>query len=124
MPMAMSAHVVYAAVDPEHPATLSKAMFDRVIRGLIGFDGLVMTDDLSMQALSGGFAERAQAAGAAGCDMILHCNGDLAEMAAVAEGAGPLDGRAAERAEAALARLPAGVEPLDGAAARRFADAF
>jgi beta-N-acetylhexosaminidase len=124
MPMAMSAHVVYAAVDPDRPATLSKAVFDRVIRGAIGFDGLVMTDDLSMQALSGGFAERAQAAQAAGCDMVLHCNGDLSEMRAVAEGAAPLSGRAADRAEAALARLPVQVEPLDATAAARFADAF
>lgn len=124
MPMAMSAHVVYAAVDPERPATVSKVMFDRVIRGAIGFDGLVMTDDLSMQALSGGFAERAGAALAAGCDVVLHCNGDVAEMAEVAMGARALDGRSEERAVRALSRLAA-PEPLDAAAAvRRFTDAF
>lgn len=124
LPMAMSAHVIYAAVDAERPATTSKAVFDRVIRGAIGFDGLVMTDDLSMQALSGGFAERAAAALAAGCDVVLHCNGDMAEMRAVIEGARPLDGKPAERACAALARI-AQPQPFDArAAGDRFAAAF
>lgn len=124
MPLAMSAHVVFTAVDPERPATVSKIMFDRVIRGAIGFDGLVMTDDLSMGALSGGFAERAEAALAAGCDVVLHCNGEMAEMTAVAEGARALAGVSADRADRALARLKR-PEPLDAAAAaRRFTETF
>ena len=87
---------------PTAPATQSPAVV-RLIREEIGFDGLLMTDDLSMQALRGGFAERAARALAAGCDVILHCNGDPAEMAAVAEAAPALAGRRLARAEAALA---------------------
>ena len=125
MPMAMTAHVVYQAVDRKHPATTSRKAIRDVIRRDIGFDGLLMTDDLSMKALSGGFAERAAASIKAGCDVVLHCNGDLAEMTAVAAGAGKLKGRAKRRAEAALARLPRRPEPLDEAAARtRFVEAF
>ena len=125
MPMAMTAHVVYAAVDAERPATTSRTVFDRVIRGAIGFEGLVMSDDLSMQALSGDFADRARAAVAAGCDLALHCNGDMAEMRGVVEGVGGLQGRALARAEAALARLPNAPEPFDAAEARaRFDAAF
>jgi beta-N-acetylhexosaminidase len=81
---AMTAHVVVAAVD-EAPVTLSKRALDTIVRGHIGFDGLILSDDLSMRALSGGFRERTAAALAAGCDLVLHCNGDAAEMAAVAE---------------------------------------
>ena len=125
MPMAMTAHVVYAAIDAERPATTSRTVFERVIRGAIGFEGLVMSDDLSMQALTGGFADRARAAVAAGCDLALHCNGDMAEMRAVVDGAGSLQGRALARAEAALARLPKAPEPFDAAEARaRFDAAF
>jgi len=125
MPMAMTAHVIYAAVDPGRPATTSRKVMRRVVRGEIGFTGLVMGDAVSMQALSGGFAERAAAARAAGCDVVLHCNGSPSGMAAVVEGAGELKGRAAARAKAALARLPAAVEPFDPAEARaRFDAAF
>ena len=125
MPMAMTAHVIYAAVDRKRPATTSKKMFAKVIRGAIGFDGLVMSDDLSMKALSGGFAERAKDALAAGCDVVLHCNGDMAEMKAVAAGAGALKGRAKRRAEAGLARIARAPEPLDLAEARkRFLEAL
>ncbi len=104
LPMAMTAHMVYEAVDAERPATLSPRVMAEVVRGLIGYDGLVMTDDLSMQALSGSLAERAEAAVAAGCDMLLHCNGRLDEMRRVAGAAPVLAGRAEERAHAALAR--------------------
>jgi beta-N-acetylhexosaminidase len=125
MPMAMTAHVVYAALDPDHPATLSRTVIRRAIRGAIGFDGLLMTDDLSMKALSGGFADRARAALAAGCDVVLHCNGSMAEMTAVAAGAKSLAGAAARRARAALGRLASSPEPFDVAEARaRFAAAF
>jgi len=102
LPMGMTAHVVYEAIDGAAPATLSAAVIDAIIRGSIGFDGLLMSDDLSMQALSGSLGERARGAVAAGCDLALHCNGDAAEMAAVAEAVPHLAGRAAERAATAL----------------------
>jgi beta-N-acetylhexosaminidase len=125
MPMAMTAHVIYAAVDAAAPATTSRKVMRQVVRGTIGFAGLVMSDDLSMQALSGGFAARAAAARAAGCDIALHCNGSMAEMKGVVEGAGELAGRAAARARAALARLPVAPEPFDAAEGRaRFDAAF
>jgi beta-N-acetylhexosaminidase len=116
LPMAMSAHVVYTAIDPAAPATQSRTVVSEIMRGLIGFDGLLMTDDLSMKALTGSFRERAERAIAAGCDMVLHCNGDLAEAEPVAEGAPELAGKALERAGKALACVQA-VEPFDVAAA-------
>jgi beta-N-acetylhexosaminidase len=103
LPMAMSAHVVYTAINPSAPGTQSRTVVGEIIRGFIGFDGLLMTDDLSMRALTGGFRDRAERAIAAGCDMVLHCNGDLAEAGPVAEGAPALAGKALERAEKALA---------------------
>jgi beta-N-acetylhexosaminidase len=125
MPMAMTAHVIYSAIDRKRPATTSKKAVRKVIRGAIGFDGLLMSDDLSMKALSGDFAERARAALAAGCDVVLHCNGDMAEMKAVVAGTGPLKGRAKRRAESALARIVRAPEPFDAAEARaRFDAAF
>jgi beta-N-acetylhexosaminidase len=117
LPMAMTAHVVFTAIDPLAPATVSATIVREVIRGSIGFDGLLMSDDISMEALSGAVGERAQNAIAAGCDVVLHCNGDMSEMTAVAAGVPPLAGQAARRAEAALAaRKPA--TPLDIAATR------
>ncbi len=124
MPMAMTAHVVYRAIDKRHPATTSKKAI-RLIRDRLGFSGLLMTDDLSMKALSGSLADRARAALRAGCDVVLHCNGNLAEMGEVASATARLKGAAARRAEAALARIARRVEPLDEREARaRFADAF
>jgi len=123
MPMAMTAHVVYAAIDRKRPATLSRKAIRQVIRGAIGFDGLLMTDDLSMKALSGDFEQRARSALAAGCDMVLHCNGDMAEMKAVAKGTRPLIGRARRRADAALARIARAPEPFDVAEGRARLDA-
>lgn len=117
LPMAMSAHVVYAALDPHHPATQSSVVIGQVIRGLIGFDGLLMTDDLSMKALDGSFREKAEKAFAAGIDVALHCNGERHEMQAVLEGTPILSGEALRRAEAALARLAPRVE-FDVAEAR------
>ncbi|MEO8927770.1 MAG: beta-N-acetylhexosaminidase [Caulobacteraceae bacterium] len=125
MPMAMTAHVVYAAIDADRPATTSRAVIETAIRGAIGFDGLLISDDLSMRALSGDFSARAHDALAAGCDIVLHCNGEMAEMAAVAAGTAVLTGRAQTRAAVALARLPRTSEPFDAAAARaRFDAAF
>ncbi|MFQ6017727.1 MAG: beta-N-acetylhexosaminidase [Kiloniellaceae bacterium] len=114
-PWAMTAHVVYAAIDPEHPATTSKAVIGEVIRGYLRFDGVLVTDDLSMQALQGDFAGRAAAALEAGCDVALHCNGDRAEMAAVAEGAPGLSAEAERRIAAAAAR-PVAPQAVDTAA--------
>lgn len=121
MPIAMTAHVVFTAIDPKRPATVSKKAVRLMRRGL-GFSGLILTDDLSMQALSGTLAERAAGALKAGCDIVLHCNGDLTEMTQVAGVVGALKGQAKRRADAALGRLVREVEPLDeGEAQERFA---
>lgn len=103
LPMAMTAHVIYAAFDPVHPATQSQTMI-QVIRDWIGFDGLLLTDDLNMQALPGTLAERTAASRAAGCDIALHCKGDMTEMLAVAGAAGAMSVATVARARAALAR--------------------
>lgn len=103
LPLGMTAHVVFSAIDPIAPATTSVTMVRQVIRGFIGFQGLLMSDDVSMNALSGSIAERSRDALAAGCDVVLHCNGDLREMVAVAGATPELSGEAAIRAEAALA---------------------
>ena len=113
MPLGMSAHVVFEAIDPDRPATTSPLVISRIVRGEIGFDGLLFTDDISMKALSGGFRERSEAAIAAGCDVVLHCNGDLAEAREVASGVPRLAGDALRRAYAALARLAAPASSLD-----------
>jgi len=122
LPLAMTAHVVFTAIDPAAPATVSATIVGDVIRDSIGFGGLLMTDDISMAALSGSVGERSRAAIAAGCDLVLHCNGDMAEMLAVADAVPTLAGKAARRAAAAeAAKKPAA--PLDLAAARaEFAD--
>jgi beta-N-acetylhexosaminidase len=122
MPLAMTAHVVYEAIDADRPATQSPKVVAEVIRGHIGFAGALITDDLSMHALGGDFAARARAAVDAGCDLVLHCNGDRAEMQAVAGACGALAGAALERVSEALRwrREPA---PLDVMAAKaRFLD--
>ena len=117
LPMAMTAHVVFSALDPAHPATTSATIIDEVIRGVIGFQGLLMSDDVSMNALAGSIAERTRAIVNAGCDMVLHCNGNLGEMREVAQETPELAGKALERANSALAsRKPPA--PLDRQAAR------
>ena len=117
LPMAMTAHVVFSALDPAHPATTSATIIEQVIRGVIGFQGLLMSDDVSMNALSGSIAERTRAIVAAGCDMVLHCNGKLDEMKEVARETPELSGRALARAERALASRKAPL-PFDRPAAR------
>ena len=117
LPLGMSAHVVFTAIDPERPATLSPTVIREIVRGAIGFDGLLMTDDLSMHALQGPFRARAEAAFSAGIDVVLHCNGRMDEMRAVAEATPGLAGEPARRAAAALARL-AGPAAFDVAEAR------
>jgi len=111
-PLAMTAHVVYDSIDPQRPATTSAKVVRDVIRGEIGFEGLLMSDDLSMRALEGSFASRAKAALFAGCDVVLHCNGDMDEMKQVATEAKALEGLSARRATLALAQLKA-PESLD-----------
>jgi beta-N-acetylhexosaminidase len=116
-PFAMTAHIVYTALDAARPATLSPVVVGEVIRGALGFDGLLMTDDLSMKALTGPFDARARESLAAGCDLVLHCNGDMAEMRATAAGCRPLDTAASERWERARARKAAAPRRLPDAAA-------
>ncbi|MEO1329966.1 MAG: beta-N-acetylhexosaminidase [Pseudomonadota bacterium] len=127
-PFGMTAHIVYEAIDPERCATLSPVVIGELIRGAIGFDGALMTDDLSMRALEGPFRLRAEQSLAAGCDLVLHCNGAMAEMTDTAAGVAPLEGVSRDRMlralkarrapqpfdrEAALARLGAlGAGPL------------
>jgi beta-N-acetylhexosaminidase len=103
LPAAMTAHVVYSDLDADHPASTSKIIHDQIIRGEMGFDGLLMSDDLSMKALKGTFAQRAQAVFTAGSDIALHCNGHMDEMEDVASVSPPLAGRAQRRYLAALA---------------------
>lgn len=117
MPMAMTAHVVYSGLDPANPATTSRFIIERVIREWLGFDGLLMSDDLSMQALSGDFATRAKSAFAAGCDVVLHCNGVMDEMRAIAPECPELSGEAARRASHAMTFLR-DPEPVDEDALR------
>lgn len=112
LPLAMTAHVIYSAIDAEAPATTSPTVIDTVIRGIIGFDGLLMSDDLSMRALSGSLGDRARAAFAAGCDVALHCNGRFDEMQAVATASPELEGVARQRFVRAL-KLSERREPFD-----------
>lgn len=104
-PLGMTAHVVYTDIDATAPATTSKCVIDEVVRGFIGFDGALMSDDLSMRALQGSFAERARAAIAAGCDLVLHCNGNMDEMHDIVSATPILSGKALVRAERAMAAL-------------------
>lgn len=119
LPAAMTAHLVYTAIDAERPATQSAVLIEEVIRRRIGFDGLLFSDDLSMNALKGTIGERARATLAAGCDIALHCSGDMREMLAVAAEAPELAGKAAARAQRAL-KKPAGSphDDADGVLAR------
>jgi beta-N-acetylhexosaminidase len=123
LPAAMTAHVVYEALDPTAPATQSAKVIAEIVRGEIGFDGLLMSDDLSMKALQGSFADRARKCFDAGLDLALHCNGDLTEVREVAEAAPELAGRALGRVLDARARVALerarGLQHFDVAEARR-----
>jgi beta-N-acetylhexosaminidase len=124
LPWAMTAHVVYEAVDPDLPATLSPRVITEVIRGSIGFAGVLISDDLSMGALSGGIAARAKAALGAGCDLVLHCNGNMSEMIEVAEATPPLSAATLRRLANAEAFRPSPT-PFDRVAAEaRFHELF
>ena len=112
LPMAMSAHVLYAAIDDRRPATASPTVVAQVMRGEIGFDGLILSDDVSMQALKGPYDARAAAIIDAGLDIVLHCNGELDQARAVASATPQLTGSSLRRAEAALAAISA-PQPFD-----------
>ena len=124
MPLGMTGHLCLTSVDEACPATISSRVQREVIRGSLGFQGLLLTDDLSMSALPGGLGERAAAALAAGCDVALHCNGEREEMQQVAGAVGPLSAAGQERWAAALARLDGPLEPVDASALRRRLDAL
>ena len=117
MPWAMTAHVRYRAVDASDPATHSRPLIDSVIRGAIGFDGVLVSDDLAMAALSGPADARAVGALAAGCDLALHCNGVLAEMQSVAAAVGRLSAPSQARVARAAARVAAPVAGFEPGAA-------
>lgn len=123
-PMGMTAHVVYPAWDADRCASLSPAVIGEVIRGRIGFDGLLMSDDLGMHALSGTFGERAAGVIAAGCDVALHCSGDMAEMEACAGAVGAIAAEARARLDRAMATIAGAAAPLDFAAAVEKRDAL
>jgi beta-N-acetylhexosaminidase len=122
LPAAMTAHVVYEAIDPDYPASTSKRVIADIVRGLIGFDGLLMSDDLGMKALAGSMAERTGAVLAAGCDVALVCSGDLDDTKAAAAMAPPLDGASLDRYRRACAvlrhREPFDVADAEGCLAR------
>ena len=125
MPMAMTAHIVFSAIDPDRPATVSRKAITQAIRGACGFEGLLMSDDLEMEALKGDLTARAEAVMWGGCDVVLYCHGDVADKAAVIAGTKSLTGKAARRAAAALARIAQAPEPFDAEAGRaRFDAAF
>lgn len=105
LPLAMTAHILLPLMDPDNPVSTSKKIIDQVIRNHIGFDGVLMCDDLSMEALSGSMRERAARALAAGCDLALHCNGEMAEMVEVAAASTVLEGDAERRVKVAFSRI-------------------
>ncbi len=117
LPLGMTAHLVFSQIDPGAPATHSERIIS-LIRDEIGFDGLLMTDDISMQALNGTVTQRAELALAAGCDLVLHCNGDMDEMAALIEICPRLTGHALQRSEHAIAARTA-PRPVDNEALYR-----
>ena len=106
LPLGMTAHLLYTSVDRHNPGTLSATVINEVVRGRIGFDGLLFSDDISMEALPGELNERSQRALAAGCDVVLHCTGRMEEMRSIAESIGPLTPAGLDRLERALASLP------------------
>lgn len=124
MPLAMTGHICLKALDAERPATISPRVLNDVIRGALGFQGLLFSDDLSMAALPGDLGQRAAACLAAGCDVALHCNGDSEEMEQVAAAVGPLSEAGRQRLGAAQARLDGAPEPVDREALRARLDAL
>ncbi|KZL10563.1 beta-N-acetylhexosaminidase [Pseudovibrio sp. Ad26] len=103
-PMGMTAHIVFKEIDGDHPVTQSSYAIQKVIREAIGFDGVLISDDISMKALGGDLKSRVEKIVAAGCDLVLHCNGELDEMKVVASAVPEIDGKRAERIKAAMQR--------------------
>ncbi|MEE4212645.1 MAG: beta-N-acetylhexosaminidase [Parvularcula sp.] len=118
-PMLMTSHIVYPAIDPDHPATQSAAILQGLIRGDWGYDGLILSDDLNMKALGGSMEERCSLALDAGVDILCHCNGEAPDMQAVARAARPLDGVAADRAKRARSFAAEDPKPFDREAAEQ-----
>ena len=123
LPIGMTAHILFHEIDALAPATMSKIVIETIIRQAIGFDGLLLSDDLSMKALGGSFRERAERLFMAGCDIALHCNGLMDEARGVVEGVGHLDGVALNRAERALRLLRSPRDSFDPVEGRRKLDA-
>jgi beta-N-acetylhexosaminidase len=123
LPIGMTGHVVFSAFDTQEPVTTSKLMIAEVIRGHIGFDGLLLSDDLSMKALHGDFPERTRKIFAAGCDIALHCNGNFVEARAVAESSPELTGDSLRRAKLALSMISGPLSPFDPVEASQILDA-
>jgi beta-N-acetylhexosaminidase len=115
-PMGMTSHIIFEAWDRERPATLSPIVIEEVIRGRIGFDGLLMTDDIDMKALSGSAGDKAAGAIAAGCDLVLDCWGRMDEMEDIAARLGEMPARSLARLERAMATI-AGAAPQGDMAA-------
>lgn len=121
--LAMTAHVIFTAYDPDAPATTSRTVIDEVIRGHMGFDGLLMSDDLSMKALSGDYTSRRACVLAQGCDVVLHCNGEMDEMTPIADGCPVITKAAKKRLAGVLAGLNRAKTPFDrGQAEARLAE--
>lgn len=116
LPIGMTAHIVFEAIDPTLPATQSPVMIKRIVRGSIGFDGFLLSDDVCMSALSGSLGDRTAKALAAGCDAVLHCNGDFEEMQAVAAACPALSGKALARWRRIVRPAPQSFDPAAGAA--------
>jgi beta-N-acetylhexosaminidase len=116
LPWMMTAHLLYEALDPSHPATLSAEIITGIIRGRIGFRGLLVSDDLAMHALTGEPATRATACLAAGCDIALYCAGDFANTEAVLKAVPPIGSGTVERLAAAAALAREREKALDPAA--------
>lgn len=117
--LGMTAHIVFPSIDGDTPATQSATVIREIIRGELAFSGILMTDDLSMKALKGDFTSRARIALQAGCDLVLHCNGDMAEMQAVAAGVGPVTESCWRQWRDAQKQMAEDVPDLDPAQARR-----
>jgi len=120
-PMGMTSHLVYTAWDRDRPASLSAIVIEAIIRGRIGFDGLLMSDDLCMHALTGSFADRTRGVIAAGCDIALHCSGDMEEMVSAASGLGDMSEKSTQRLQRAMDTIAAEPDtiPLEELAAKR-----
>ncbi|MEM7446300.1 MAG: beta-N-acetylhexosaminidase [Pseudomonadota bacterium] len=118
LPWAMTAHIVFDALDPDLPATQSSVIIDRIVRGELGFEGVLVTDDLSMEALDGTIDKRAVNSLKAGCDIALHCNGKLEDMEILAGAVPPLTDAAQDRLQRAKNRV-AKPDPIDATEARR-----